>query len=233
MQELIRVSEMNGLKVVSARDLHAFLGLKSKFADWFKNRVNKYGFIEGTDFVTVSKNLENGGRELDYGVTLDMAKELAMVQANTKGKEARQYFINIEKAYKQAVSTGEIPAMINHTSRSFQIENVKTANGMIWKRSDSMAIADYHRELAICLTGQTPSQLVREAKEEKLHYKKRSSGREVMRHKFPEAACAASVSDDLVSRGFDLDQIKPVALKMKEAFKGLIQLGLTPKELAA
>lgn len=232
MQELIRISEKDGLKVVSARELHGFLSLKSKFADWFKNRVSKYGFIEGTDYVTVSKNLENGGRELDYGLTLDMAKELAMVQANAKGKEARLYFINIEKAYKQAVSTTAIPSMMEHTSRTFQIENVKATNGIIWKRGDSTAIADYHRGISLLLTGQTPSQLKAAAKGV-LKSKDRTSGREVMRHLYPESACAASVSDDLISRGFDMNQIEPVALKMKEAFKGLIQLGLTPKELAA
>ena len=64
--ELIKVTEQNGEQLVSARDLHEFLEVKSKFADWIKNRIEKYGFEENQDFVTISKNLENGGREIDY-----------------------------------------------------------------------------------------------------------------------------------------------------------------------
>ena len=72
--ELIKVTEQNGEQLVSARELHAFLEIKSKFADWIKNRIEKYGFEEKQDFITLSKNLENGGREIDYILKLDMAK---------------------------------------------------------------------------------------------------------------------------------------------------------------
>ncbi|MVM35243.1 hypothetical protein GO755_34800 [Spirosoma sp. HMF4905] len=105
MNELIQITtDEQGPKVKSARELYGFLEVKSKFADWFKNRVHKYGFVEGQDFVTLSKNLENGGRELDYALTLDMAKELAMVERTEKGKEARLYFIEKEKQLRQLVS---------------------------------------------------------------------------------------------------------------------------------
>ena len=100
--ELIKV-ELNDKseQIVSARDLHEFLGVKSKFADWIKNRIEKYDFIENVDYVTLSKNLENGGREIDYIIKLDMAKELSMVENNDKGKQARRYFIECEKRLKQ------------------------------------------------------------------------------------------------------------------------------------
>lgn len=97
MQLISITTDAQGASVVSARELHGLLEVKSKFADWFKNRADKYGLIDGEDFVTLSKNLENGGRELDYALTLDCAKELSMVQNNAKGKEARQYFIAVEK----------------------------------------------------------------------------------------------------------------------------------------
>jgi len=99
--ELIKVTEQNGEQLVSARDLHEFLEVKSKFADWIKNRIEKYGFEENQDFVTISKNLENGGREIDYILKLDMGKELSMVEGNEKGSQARKYFIACEKKIKE------------------------------------------------------------------------------------------------------------------------------------
>jgi len=99
--ELIKVTEQNGEQLVSARDLHEFLEVKSKFADWIKNRIEKYGFEENQDFVTISKNLENGGREIDYILKLDMGKELSMVEGNEKGSLARKYFIACEKKIKE------------------------------------------------------------------------------------------------------------------------------------
>ena len=103
MQELIKVTEENGEQLVSAKELHEFLEVKSKFADWFKNRVSKYGFEENQDYVSISKNLENGGREIDYVLKLDIAKELSMVEGNEKGSKARKYFIECEKRLKNQV----------------------------------------------------------------------------------------------------------------------------------
>ena len=100
MTELIKVTEENGEQLVSAKELHEFLEVKSKFADWFKNRVSKYGFEENQDYVSISKNLENGGREIDYVLKLDIAKELSMVEGNEKGSQARKYFILCEKKLK-------------------------------------------------------------------------------------------------------------------------------------
>ncbi len=85
MNELIKIEiNENNEQLVSAKELHEFLEVKSKFADWIKNRIEKYGFEENQDFVTVSKNLENGGREIDYILKLDTAKELAMAENNEK-----------------------------------------------------------------------------------------------------------------------------------------------------
>lgn len=98
MQELIQITTGGqGSPVVSARELHEFLEVKSRFNDWIKNRINKYRFNEGADFITLTKILVSGGNETDYALTLDMAKELAMVERNEKGKQARQYFIEKEK----------------------------------------------------------------------------------------------------------------------------------------
>ena len=91
----------NAVETVNARELHEFLESKRQFADWIKNRIEQYDFVENQDFTTVSKNLEKGGRSIDYYITLDMAKELAMVERNEKGKQARQYFIECERKLRE------------------------------------------------------------------------------------------------------------------------------------
>lgn len=84
-------------QTVNARELHAFLEVQTRFNDWIKNRVDEYGFIENQDFIAFTENLVNGGRRIEYALSLDMAKELSMVERNAKGKQARQYFIDCEK----------------------------------------------------------------------------------------------------------------------------------------
>ena len=98
MNELIKVNYDNDRPTVLARELHGYLGVKSKYADWFKN-MSTYGFTENIDFMAVSKNLENGGRITDHQLTVEMAKEICMLQRNEKGKQARQYFIELEKQW--------------------------------------------------------------------------------------------------------------------------------------
>ena len=111
-EELIKITtNENGVQCVSARELHEGLEVKSKFADWIKNRIKKYGFEENTDYICLSKNLEtqriNGQRgvtaEKDYIITVDMAKELCMVENNELGRQFRKYFIECEKKLKTQV----------------------------------------------------------------------------------------------------------------------------------
>ena len=83
-------------QTVNARELHAFLESKQEFSNWIKNRIEDYGFLDGVDFLTnLSKT--QGRPRIDYFLSLDMAKELSMVERNAKGKQARQYFIDCEK----------------------------------------------------------------------------------------------------------------------------------------
>lgn len=92
-------------ETVDARELHAFLEVGKDFATWIKDRIEQYDFIENQDFVSFHRNggKPAGGRpSKDYTVTLDMAKELAMVERNDKGKQARQYFIECERRLKKA-----------------------------------------------------------------------------------------------------------------------------------
>lgn len=107
MNELIRVTKDNdGKSVVSGRDLHEFLEVNEKYTQWF-NRMVEYGFTENVDFISFSEKTEKlGGRpRTDHALTLDMAKEISMIQRTEKGKQARQYFIEVEKAYKEQQAT--------------------------------------------------------------------------------------------------------------------------------
>lgn len=98
MKELLKINYEAEQPTVSARDLHEALEIKSKYADWFKN-MSAYGFVENMDYFTFSKNLENGGRTIDHNISVDMAKQICMIQRSEKGKQYRQYFIDLEKAW--------------------------------------------------------------------------------------------------------------------------------------
>ena len=107
MNELISLTQsaINGelQQTVNARELHAFLESKQDFSTWIKNRIEKYDFVENQDFVQLHKKMElskTGQMGIEYHITLDMAKELAMVERNDKGRQARKYFIECEKQLK-------------------------------------------------------------------------------------------------------------------------------------
>lgn len=105
MNELIPVQKetIGGetVNAVSARELHTFLEIGKDFSNWIKDRIEIYGFIDGLDFSPVLAKTSNGGRpSKEYIISLDMAKELSMVERNAKGKQARQYFIACEKELK-------------------------------------------------------------------------------------------------------------------------------------
>ena len=98
MNELIRVNYENEQPTVSARELHEFLGVETRFNDWF-HRMCEYGFAENHDFRFYSKmsNTSGGRPAQDAEITIDMAKELCMLQRNEKGKQARRYFLQLER----------------------------------------------------------------------------------------------------------------------------------------
>lgn len=100
IEGLVPVYETStGEKVVYGTELHSILEVKSKFADWVKNRLNDCEAVENEDFQTFSKNLEKGRPAVDYIIKLDIAKEMAMLERNEKGKQVRRYFIDLEKAW--------------------------------------------------------------------------------------------------------------------------------------
>lgn len=128
MKNLIPIQENNGKKAVNARDLHAFLESKQRFADWIKNRINQYDFIENQDYVVFHNSMNNpsGGRpQIEYALSINMAKELSMIENNERGKQARRYFIQCEEiATKKKIESKDPMAMNANTLYNLRMKAV-------------------------------------------------------------------------------------------------------------
>ena len=96
--EVVEIIEHDGKQAVNARELHQKLGSKRDFSNWIQDRISKYGFVENQDFEVFNKFVENskGGRpSKEYALSLDMAKELCMIENNEQGRLFRKYFIEV------------------------------------------------------------------------------------------------------------------------------------------
>lgn len=100
MDNLLRINYESEQPTVSARDLYEKLNIKTAFKDWFP-RMCEYGFDEGKDFCSkMSETSSKGGRpSKDADISIDMAKQICMIQRSPEGKQIRQYFIDLEKAW--------------------------------------------------------------------------------------------------------------------------------------
>ncbi|EPR0960154.1 antA/AntB antirepressor family protein, partial [Campylobacter coli] len=92
-------TELQGAFPANVKNLFYFLEIDTKFADWINRRINHYDFIENQDYI-IELVYTKGRPRKEYYVTLDMAKELCMVENNEKGRQARRYFIDCEKRLK-------------------------------------------------------------------------------------------------------------------------------------
>lgn len=129
--ELIPVYQTDtGERIVDGRELHEGLKVGRDFTTWMKERIEKYGFIEGEDFSPVLVKTSDGGRpRTDYILKLDMAKELAMVENNEQGRRARRYFIEVEKKLESL------------TVPSYMIDNpIKRAERWIQEQKERQAL---------------------------------------------------------------------------------------------
>ena len=112
MNELIPLHSQtidgNAVETVNARELHTFLESKQDFSTWIKNRIEKYEFVENADYLLhkfMEQTPSGAKHKTDYYVSVGMAKELAMVENNDKGKQARKYFMRFWKC-KHALMIG-------------------------------------------------------------------------------------------------------------------------------
>lgn len=135
MNELIKINCETEEPTVSARDLHEQLNIGTAFKDWFP-RMCEYGFEEGKDFCSkLSETSSKGGRPAkDADISIDMAKQICMIQRTPEGKQIRQYFIDLEKAWN---TPEQIMARALKIA-NVELERVKTDNEYLIKDNERM-----------------------------------------------------------------------------------------------
>lgn len=145
MKELIPITENNGKRAVSARDLHAYVDMNTRFDIWIK-RMLEYGFTENIDYQCLNKNVQmpNGGTKIaidDYALTIDCAKEISMLQRNEKGKQARHYFIEVEKKYRNQLA---LPQTFAEALRQLaaQVEETEHQQRLLIEQKPKVIFAD-------------------------------------------------------------------------------------------
>ena len=149
MQELIKITEQNGKRAVSARELHKFLEVQTPFTMWI-DRMFEYGFAENIDFEATNffvnhPNSIGGTTVKDYALTLDCAKEIAMLQRSEKGKTARQYFIECEKQLRaKEQAHQQIPQSFSEALRlaAEQAEKIEAQQKQLQAQAPKVLFAD-------------------------------------------------------------------------------------------
>ena len=155
MTDLIKIEERDGIETVNARDLHEYLGVGKDFSTWIKERIEKYEFEPFIDFSPELGKSTGGRPTMEYYISIDMAKELSMVENNEKGREARKYFIAREKQAKQLESTMKLPNFNNPAEAARAWANMyeqKTIAVNEYKKSEKKVIklepkADFYDQI--------------------------------------------------------------------------------------
>lgn len=142
MNELIVVNydENTDRPTVMGRDLHKALEVETRYNDWFK-RMCEYGFSENEDFYSILSKTHEGGRpSTDHQLTIEMAKEICMIQRTEKGKQCRRYFIEVEKAWNN-------PEAI--MARALKIANNKIGllEGTVKEQEEKIEILDNENKI--------------------------------------------------------------------------------------
>lgn len=160
MNELIKLHlqtmNSNTVDTVSARELHTFLEVQTRFNDWIAARISEYDFIENKDFVSFTENSvkpKKGRPSQEYYISLDMAKELAMVERNDKGKLARKYFIECEKRLKQELPTSYLEALEALVQK--EKEKLELTNQVDDLTMDNQKVVSSRNTIRGCLGGTT------------------------------------------------------------------------------
>ena len=144
--ELIKIIEREGRQLVSGRELHEFLEIRTKYKDWFRRMV-EYGFEEEIDFIRVAQkratnNLKNPVTTvIDHAISIDMAKEISMIQRTEKGKAARQYFINCEKKLKEVKKLSPMELMeLQFKALKEQKEKISQVENRVYKLEEDIPL---------------------------------------------------------------------------------------------
>lgn len=123
-------------QLCNARDLHAVLQVNTKFADWISGRIAEYEFTAGEDFSEISEKVARGRPRTDYHLTLDMAKELAMIENNDQGRAVRRYFIQCERSAQQAAA-GQLAAQPALPATRAEPKRIRSREDLSFTKRDS------------------------------------------------------------------------------------------------
>lgn len=162
LKTLIPVSYDNPERpTVSGRELHEFLEVTTRYNDWF-NRMTEYGFTEGEDYYSFLSNRSDGlaGKpRTDHQLTIQMAKELCMIQRNERGKQARQYFLAVEAQWNSPEAVMRRAVLIAQK----QNDQLKAVNRqLLAENSDLKPDAEYARAVCVSKNCRTTTTLAKD-----------------------------------------------------------------------
>ncbi|WP_341743079.1 antA/AntB antirepressor family protein [Azonexus hydrophilus] len=149
--------EAETLPICNARDLHAALQVGRVFGTWITDRIEQYGFVEGEDYFPVSGNRSDGKpgkKRTDYHLSIDMAKELAMIENNEIGRAVRRYFIQAEKTLREKLQA-ELREKAAHV---LPVRGVKLMRDGLSMR-DTLKLQEHSRKLLrLLVTAETAAE---------------------------------------------------------------------------
>jgi len=224
---------------VNARDLHVRLEIKKDFSSWIKNYLED--FQENRDYLTFTQKVvcKNGVRgasiKIEYFLTIDTAKNIAMMQRTPQGKKIREYFIEIEKQYQNSFNIS-YNALAQHTDKKTQIENSKKINAKQYSlRKNIWDTINYNKKNCKQVTNKTTGEIKDIGEALGLKSTITNSAKAVCRsvEQLKPYACTMSMNDDIINNN---DQVKLEDLKEMDkwavkVFDEMLKLGIEPAEL--
>jgi toxin-antitoxin system, toxin component, bro family len=196
----IAIIEQNGTQLIDARELHRRLGVQTKFTNWFPRRVEEYRFDEGKDYFTENQLLPKNGQKVshrprtEYFLTIDMAKEIAMVERTEVGKKIRNYFIEMEKLARE--SAIKMPPSLNVYGK----EALPYIEWLLLHQY-SVTSGQYHRRI----------------KKHPQHFYRTAEGKWYINREFAEALLQLRNGYQQLTKVQGLPQVVQLSLKLYEA----------------
>lgn len=226
-----------GEKIVSLRDVHAALKVRTKFADWADEKTLEHKLVEGVDFAKklLKEKIKKAGRQrVEYILPLKVAKKVAMGVNTTDAEFVKDYFLLCEEVAVSITATLEPQPLhlLDFTSERIQVQCVRRVATYLMPTANPSFAIDHFRETCKLLTGMRPS-AYRKAFVAAGNRVKSLSGRQLMRRFEPAKACVAAFLDDARQRGRDVAQLADAGVvdAITPAFDALLKAGYTMQEL--
>lgn len=167
MEELIKVTEErigdDVINSVNARDLWEYLESKQKFTDWIRYRIKKTRYVEGVDYCSFHKNVKRtdgrGTQRKEYIISLEVAKNFAMMEHNEKGDEVRRYFIEVEKRMLQLAKNPETAIIKRNIQTMHLLKEEADIQCEIWnldEQAKSMYLQDRYNTYSLPIPSNVP-----------------------------------------------------------------------------